>query len=65
MHARAYEIIVKSSATQPFCNDVIFQHPSRWRHNNKPEIANLPHVEGMNEAKAKFNLGEPGGAAVR
>ena len=61
MHARAYEIIVKPSTTQAFCNDVIFQHPSLWRHNGKVEIASLPHVEAMTDLSAD----EAGAAAVQ
>jgi lipopolysaccharide transport system ATP-binding protein len=60
IHARAYEIVVKPSATEPFCNDVIFQHPSHWRHNGKSEIASLPHVE----AGSDFDPGDGGSAAT-
>jgi lipopolysaccharide transport system ATP-binding protein len=55
MHARAYEIIVKPSATQPFCNDVIFQHPSLWYRNGQLATTSLPHVEALMEAEPELD----------
>jgi lipopolysaccharide transport system ATP-binding protein len=45
MHARAYEILVEPSARDPFCNDVIFQHPSQWYKNGRAAESSPPHVE--------------------
>jgi ABC-type polysaccharide/polyol phosphate transport system ATPase subunit len=45
MHARAYEIVVKPSTVEPLCNDVIFQHPSRWWLDGELVAESLPHAD--------------------
>jgi lipopolysaccharide transport system ATP-binding protein len=65
MHARAYEIVVKPSATEPFCNDVIFQHPSIWYHNGERAVVSLPHVEPVFEAQEARGPAEAGVPATR
>lgn len=45
MHTRAYEIVVLPSLSDPFCNDVIFQHPSTWSLNGVQVFENPPHIE--------------------
>ena len=36
MHARAYEIVVRTSPAHPLLNDVVFQHPSQWYRDGRP-----------------------------
>ena len=56
MHARAYEVTVKQSATEPFCNDVIFQHPSTWFLNGDFAAESRPHIEEALEAEYQPTL---------
>ena len=62
MHARAYEISVKRSTIEPFCNDVVFQHPSTWFLNGDIVAESLPHIEEAVEANSKSTTGAAGGA---
>jgi hypothetical protein len=63
MHARAYEIVVKPSASQPFCNDAIFQHPSVWYRNGALATVSRPHVDEPNRPAESCGP-DPAGAAA-